>query len=245
MIVIADRLSRRGGCATCSPETASRRIPGERLRAMVGGARRVSGATNPVSDVLVPDDANPRRSDQPGHRGEGLGGADPARQDSGPFDVLVMGAGPSGLAAAVYASSEGLRTLVVERESIGGQAARASLIRNYLGFSRGIAAASSRQRAYQQAWVFGAHFLLMREVAGLQTHDGGHAVAVSDGSEIEARRSFLPQASPIAGSAFRRSRTSADAESSTATRARMRSSSRGRRSSSSAPGTRAGRRPRT
>ena len=80
------------------------------------------------------------------------------------FDVLVIGAGPGGLAAAVYASSEGLRTLVVERESIGGQAGSTSLIRNYLGFSRGIRGSELAQRGYQQAWVFGVHFMLMRTV---------------------------------------------------------------------------------
>ncbi|MDQ3733983.1 MAG: FAD-dependent oxidoreductase, partial [Actinomycetota bacterium] len=71
------------------------------------------------------------------------------------FDVLVVGAGPAGLASAVYSASEGLRTLVVERESLGGQAGASSLIRNYLGFSRGITGAELAQRGYQQAWVFG------------------------------------------------------------------------------------------
>jgi len=120
-------------------------------------------------------------------------------QDAGPFDVVVVGAGPAGLAAAVYASSEGLRALVVERESIGGQAGASARIRNYLGFQRGIAGGELATRAYQQAWVFGTNFLLMREVAGLQTHDGGHAVAVSDGSEIEARSVVL-----ATGVAYRR-----------------------------------------
>ena len=107
-------------------------------------------------------------------------------QDSGPFDVVVVGAGPAGLAAAVYASSEGLRTLVVEQESVGGQAGSSARIRNYLGFQRGIAGGELATRAYQQAWVFGTNFLLMQEVVGLRTHDGGHVVAISDGQEIEA-----------------------------------------------------------
>ena len=71
------------------------------------------------------------------------------------------------------AASEGLRTLVVERESIGGQAGSSSLIRNYLGFSRGISGAELAQRGYQQAWVFGAHFLLMREVSRARRGGGG------------------------------------------------------------------------
>ena len=73
-------------------------------------------------------------------------------------DLAVVGAGPAGLAAAVYAASEGLDTLVLEGESIGGQAGSSSLIRNYLGFSRGVSGAELAQRAYQQAWVFGARF---------------------------------------------------------------------------------------
>jgi thioredoxin reductase (NADPH) len=107
------------------------------------------------------------------------------------FDVVVVGAGPAGLAAAVYASSEGLRTLVVERESIGGQAGSSSLIRNYLGFSRGVSGAELAQRAYQQAWVFGTNFLLMREVLGLRTEGQWHLVTISDGSEARARAVVL------------------------------------------------------
>ncbi len=106
-------------------------------------------------------------------------------------DVLVVGSGPAGLAAAVYASSEGLRTLVVERESIGGQAASSSLIRNYLGFSRGISGAELAQRAYQQAWVFGASFLLTQEVQGLRPADDGYLVTLSGGDEVRARAVIL------------------------------------------------------
>lgn len=101
-------------------------------------------------------------------------------------DVLIVGAGPGGLAAAVYASSEGLRTLVVERETIGGQAASSSLIRNYLGFPRGITGAELTMRAYQQAWVFGARFLLMGEVRSLSP-DGDRIVADVAGETVRAR----------------------------------------------------------
>jgi thioredoxin reductase (NADPH) len=101
-------------------------------------------------------------------------------------DVVVVGAGPAGLAAAVYASSEGLDTLVVERESIGGQAGSSSLIRNYLGFARGVSGAELAQRAYQQAWIFGARFLHAREVTALRSHDGRHVLSLSDGSEATA-----------------------------------------------------------
>jgi thioredoxin reductase (NADPH) len=107
------------------------------------------------------------------------------------FDVLVIGAGPGGLAAAVYASSEGLRTLVVERESIGGQAGSSSLIRNYLGFSRGVRGSELAQRGYQQAWVFGAHFVLMRSVAQLKRQDGRFVATIGDVGEVTARAVVL------------------------------------------------------
>jgi thioredoxin reductase (NADPH) len=106
--------------------------------------------------------------------------------DPGPYDVVIVGAGPAGLAAAVYASSEGLRALVVERVNIGGQAGSSTRIRNYLGFSRGLSGAELAQRAYQQAWVFGATFLLTREVTDLRVGESGHEVVISGGMEVEA-----------------------------------------------------------
>jgi thioredoxin reductase (NADPH) len=102
------------------------------------------------------------------------------------FDLAIVGAGPAGLTAAVYASSEGLRTLVVEREAIGGQAGSSSLIRNYLGFSRGVSGAELAQRAYQQAWVFGTSFLLMREVMDLRPTDDGLELGVEGIGEVTA-----------------------------------------------------------
>ena len=102
------------------------------------------------------------------------------------FDVAVVGAGPAGLAAAVYASSEGLRTLVVERESIGGQSGSSSLIRNYPGFPRGVSGAELAQRTFQQAWVFGTRFLLTREVVGLRQEGGQFALSLSNGGQPRA-----------------------------------------------------------
>jgi thioredoxin reductase (NADPH) len=107
------------------------------------------------------------------------------------FDVIVVGAGPAGLSASVYASSEGLRTLTVERDSIGGQAGSSSLIRNYLGFSRGVSGAELAQRAYQQAWVFGTKFLLSRRVRELRTEGDRHLLALCDGSHATARAVIL------------------------------------------------------
>jgi thioredoxin reductase (NADPH) len=115
------------------------------------------------------------------------------------FDVIVIGAGPAGLAASVSASSEGLRTLTIERASIGGQAGSSSLIRNYLGFSRGVSGAELVQRAYQQAWVFGTNFVLTQSVDELHTEGNRHVVRLSDGSEATARAVIL-----ATGVAYRR-----------------------------------------
>jgi thioredoxin reductase (NADPH) len=102
------------------------------------------------------------------------------------FDLVVVGAGPAGLAAAVYASSEGLSALVVERAAIGGQASSSARIRNYLGFPRGLSGAELAQRAYQQAWVFGTSFLLTKEVTELRPGGDGHVLELSDGADVRA-----------------------------------------------------------
>lgn len=103
------------------------------------------------------------------------------------YDLAIVGAGPAGLAAAVYAGSEGLRTVALEPYSIGGQAGASALIRNYLGFPRGISGAELTLRAYEQAWVFGVDFVFMREAQGLYAGDGGHAIDVGDGEVLQAR----------------------------------------------------------
>src|SRR4030095_14029010 len=102
-------------------------------------------------------------------------------------DLAIIGAGPSGLAAAVSGASEGLRTVVIEREAVGGQAGTSSLIRNFLGFPRGITGADLAQRAYQQAWLFGAHYVFARRATGLR-HDGAcRIVTLDDGRKFSAR----------------------------------------------------------
>jgi thioredoxin reductase (NADPH) len=107
------------------------------------------------------------------------------------FDVVIVGAGPAGLAAAVYAAAEGLDSLVIEREAIGGQAGTSARIRNYLGFSRGVSGAELAQRAYQQAWVFGAGFLLMHEVASVVSDTDRHVVTVADALQVTGRTVIL------------------------------------------------------
>ena len=113
------------------------------------------------------------------------------RNGSGRFDVAIVGAGPAGLAAAVYGSSEGLETIVIERESIGGQAGTSSMIRNYLGFARGIGGAELARQAYEQAWVFGTRFLIHREVTGLRCDHDTHVLTTADGREISSRTVIL------------------------------------------------------
>jgi len=102
-------------------------------------------------------------------------------------DLAVIGAGPAGLAAGVYGASEGLRTVVIDREVMGGQAGTSSLIRNYLGFPRGISGAELAQRAYQQAWLFGAKWALMREVTELRRDGSAWQVTLRDARPIVAR----------------------------------------------------------
>jgi thioredoxin reductase (NADPH) len=103
----------------------------------------------------------------------------------------VIGAGPAGLSAAVYAASEGLRTLVVDRESIGGQACTSSLIRNYLGFPVGIGGADLCNRALDQAWSFGAETSVLREVTDLRADGDRRIVVLRDGAVLTARSVVL------------------------------------------------------
>src|SRR6202000_3469003 len=88
------------------------------------------------------------------------------------YDVVIIGAGPAGLAAAVYGSSEGLKTLLIERRAPGGQAWTSSRIENYLGFPAGLSGADLTHRAITQARRLGAEFLSPREVSDIRQKDG-------------------------------------------------------------------------
>lgn len=124
------------------------------------------------------------------------GPIDPHGRD---FDLVIVGAGPAGLSAAVYGASEGFRTLVIDSGGIGGQATLSSLIRNYLGFPRGISGRRLAEEAYEQAWVFGARFAFMQEVTGLRTESDWIAVGLHDFPEVKARAVIL-----ATGAAYRR-----------------------------------------
>lgn len=103
------------------------------------------------------------------------------------YDVSIYGAGPAGLSAAVYAASEGLRAVVIERNAVGGQAGTSSLIENYMGFPEGIAGAELAERARQQAVKFGIELLMMREGVHATFVDGKIRVDLADGSILCAK----------------------------------------------------------
>jgi thioredoxin reductase (NADPH) len=105
---------------------------------------------------------------------------------SGSYDLIIVGAGPAGLAAAVYAASEGLDTLVVEPQVAGGQAGTSAMIRNYLGFPRGIGGGDLANRALEQAWLFGANLVLAQRASGLRADGPKRLVQLSDGDEVAA-----------------------------------------------------------
>ena len=107
------------------------------------------------------------------------------------FDLVIVGSGPAGLSAAVYGASEGFSTLVIDEGGIGGQSTSSSLIRNYLGFPRGISGRSLAQRAYEQAWLFGVQFAFMQEVTELREEDGGAALHLADFGWVGARAVLL------------------------------------------------------
>ena len=115
------------------------------------------------------------------------------------FDVVVVGAGPAGLSAAVYGASEGLRTLVVDEGGIGGQARSSSSIRNYLGFPKGISGSRLAEQAYEQASVFGASFLFMHRATALGRSGHGFEVTLSDARRLSASAVIL-----ATGASYRR-----------------------------------------
>ena len=102
-------------------------------------------------------------------------------------DVAIVGAGPAGLAAAVYAASEGLQTVVLEETVSGGQAGSSPMIRNYPGFAHGISGHDLTRRACEQSWMFGAHMVFCQPIAGLSCRGRDRVVHLADGSDITAR----------------------------------------------------------
>ncbi|SDE58185.1 thioredoxin reductase (NADPH) [Blastococcus fimeti] len=107
------------------------------------------------------------------------------------YDLVVVGGGPAGLGAAVYGASEGLRTVLVEREATGGQAGQSSRIENYLGFPNGISGGQLADRARRQARRFGVELLLTRDCVALEVHGSKRVLRFDDGSTIGAHAVVL------------------------------------------------------
>ena len=155
---------------------------GERLLAAAG----VDGSTLPVvitteGEVLVePTDSE---------LAERVGLSTAAAEDF--YDLVVIGAGPAGLGAAVYGASEGLRTVLVERTATGGQAGQSSRIENYLGFPDGVSGAQLTERARRQALKFGAEMLTTVDVVGVEVNGSARTVRFADGHAIDAHAVIL------------------------------------------------------
>jgi thioredoxin reductase (NADPH) len=107
------------------------------------------------------------------------------------YDLIVVGAGPAGLGAAVYGASEGLRTVLVERRATGGQAGQSSRIENYLGFPDGVSGSQLTERARRQALKFGTELLSAREVVGLENVGSTRVVRFADDTRIAAHSVVL------------------------------------------------------
>ena len=144
--------------------------------------------------------------------------------DDSLYDVTIVGAGPAGLAAAVYAASEGLHTCVIEPDVVGGQASMSSMIRNYFGFPWGIGGSDLTERGEQQATGFGARFIVTRNAIALREEDGNRVVTLSNGTEVKSRtvvistgvayrRFDVPGIAPLVGAGVFYGASFADAQS--------------------------------
>ena len=155
------------------------------------GRRLLALAEAGVDDlplVLVPD-GRPLQAPSTLELADALGLRTRAEQPL--YDLCIVGAGPAGLAAAVYAASEGLRTVVVERDAPGGQAGQSASIENYLGFPKGLSGADLTHRAVAQASRFGAEMVLARDVVGFEPRGPVRAVRLGGGGEVEARAMLI------------------------------------------------------
>ena len=135
--------------------------------------------------VLFFEDGTVLRSPEPRQVAERLGRSLSAALDL--YDLVIVGAGPAGLAAAVYGASEGLRTLMLDRHGPGGQAGTSSRIENYLGFPAGVSGSDLTRRALTQAQRLGAEFLVPLEVTGVSIDAGYKRLTLADGREIVTR----------------------------------------------------------
>ena len=163
---------------------------GQRLLEEAGAAGKALPAVVLFDGRILADPSNAEVGEAIGVQTKPAGGC---------YDVTVIGAGPAGLAAAVYGASEGLSTVVLEPEAIGGQAGTSSLIRNYLGFPTGVSGGDLAVRAYTQAWNFGAEYVYGNPATGLRPEGSELVVTMADGSEVRSRAVVI-----ATGMAYRR-----------------------------------------
>jgi thioredoxin reductase (NADPH) len=147
------------------------------------------GATAGQLPVVVTFDGQVLRDPSFAEVAEAL--AAPTRPAADAYDVTVVGAGPAGLAAAMYGASEGLGTALLEPEALGGQAGTTSMIRNYLGFPRGISGTELAYRAFHQAIGFGADIVYGQRAVGLHADGSARVVTLGDGTEVTSRAVVL------------------------------------------------------
>jgi thioredoxin reductase (NADPH) len=175
---------------------------GQRLLEEAGAARRALPVVVMFDGRILPDPSNAEVA-------EALGVA--TRPGGDRYDVTVIGAGPAGLAAAVYGASEGLSTVVLEPEAMGGQAGTSSLIRNYLGFPYGVSGGDLAVRAYIQARSFGAEYVYGSVARGLRPEGPDLVVTMAGGGEVRSqvvvvatgmayRRLGIPELDALTGS---------------------------------------------
>jgi len=146
-----------------------------------GAGEHTPGAKYPV--CLFPDGS---RLESPSYRALADKVGLRTRPSQVTYDLAIYGAGPAGLAAALYGASEGLRTVVFERDAIGGQAGTSSRIENYLGFAQGVSGAELVERAHEQAQRFGAEFVIANEGVGVDpTAHAPYRMFLADGSEVK------------------------------------------------------------
>ncbi|MGY1753575.1 FAD-dependent oxidoreductase [Blastococcus sp. SYSU D01042] len=148
-----------------------------------------AGATADDVPVIITADGTVLKSPSESELASVVGLSTAAEQEF--YDLVVVGGGPAGLGAAVYGASEGLRTVLVEREATGGQAGQSSRIENYLGFPNGISGGQLADRARRQARKFGAELLLTRDCVALEVHGPKRVLRFDDGSAIAAHAVVL------------------------------------------------------
>ncbi len=150
----------------------------DRLLAQAGATGEVLPVIGLADGTVLVDPTNLEFADAFGAR---------TRPGDGVYDVVVVGGGPAGLSAAVYAQSEGLRTAVIEPTAMGGQAGTSSMIRNFLGFPHGISGAELAARAFEQAILFGAEMVYGNAAVGLRREGDLRIVTLADGTEVPGR----------------------------------------------------------